>query len=145
MLKIKPAPSSKTTYSADETKLLGARFSKNLKKGDVVCLVGELGSGKTTFVQGMLDGLGIREFARSSSFVLVNEYASRKFPVYHIDLYRLSVGETFDSGFDEYFSGGGVCVIEWAEKIEKELPSPFTEIRFKYAGENSRKISFSVK
>ena len=111
------------TNTPEETKDLGERLGRLLKDGDIVCLYGELGAGKTTFVQGIAKGLDIKEgFVASPTFVIVNEYKGR-LPLYHIDLYRLnSLSEIEDIGILEYLKGKAVTVIEWAEKAEEILP-----------------------
>jgi len=128
------------TASAEETRAFGDHLARSLKAGDVIFLKGDLGTGKTTFVQGIARGLGIRAFVRSSSFVLVNEYAAHPLNLHHMDLYRLAVGEVEDLGLEEYLFGDGVTVIEWAERIEP-LSMPFShEIRMSWVSENMRKI-----
>lgn len=108
--------------SLDSTKEFGEKLGKLLKKGDIVALNGDLGAGKTTLTKSLGLGLGVEEYITSPTFSLINEYRGR-LPVYHFDVYRLeNVEELDDLGFDEYFFGGGVCIIEWAEKIEKMLP-----------------------
>ena len=105
-----------------ETKEFGISFGKLLKAGDVVCLNGDLGAGKTTLTKSIGIGLGVDDYITSPTFALINEYVGR-IPVYHFDVYRLdNVEELYDLGFDEYFYGRGVSIIEWAEKIEPLLP-----------------------
>lgn len=108
--------------SLDDTKEFGESLGKRLKKGDILCLNGDLGAGKTTLTKSIGIGLGVEEYITSPTFALINEYRGN-LPVYHFDVYRLeNVDELDDLGFDEYFFGEGVCIIEWAEKIEKMLP-----------------------
>lgn len=128
--------------SAGETGGLGRRLAASLCPGDIVFLRGELGSGKTTLMQGIAAGFGIRGFVRSSSFILVNEYAAAGsgMPVYHMDLYRLSGGETGDFGLDEYLYGKGVCIIEWPERLAGTPVRPNWEIDLAWQDENVRKI-----
>ncbi|WP_313757979.1 tRNA (adenosine(37)-N6)-threonylcarbamoyltransferase complex ATPase subunit type 1 TsaE [Tissierella sp.] len=105
-----------------ETKEFGIKLGSILKSGDIVCLNGELGAGKTTLTKSIGLGLGVTDYITSPTFALINEYNGRV-PVYHFDVYRLeNVEEIYDLGFDEYFYGKGVCIIEWAEKIERLLP-----------------------
>lgn len=105
-----------------ETDEFGIRLGKLLKPGDVVCLNGELGAGKTTLTKSIGLGLGVEDYITSPTFSLINEYEGR-YPVYHFDVYRLeNADELYDLGFDEYFYGKGVSIIEWADKIEKFLP-----------------------
>lgn len=109
-------------YGLEETKELGIKLGNILKSGDIVCLNGELGAGKTTLTKSIGLGLGVTDYITSPTFALINEYNGRV-PVYHFDVYRLeNVEEIYDLGFDEYFYGKGVCIIEWAEKIERLLP-----------------------
>lgn len=105
-----------------ETDEFGIRLGKLLRPGDVVCLNGELGAGKTTLTKSIGLGLGVEDYITSPTFSLINEYEGR-YPVYHFDVYRLeNADELYDLGFDEYFYGKGVSIIEWADKIEKFLP-----------------------
>lgn len=106
----------------EETEEFGIKLGKILKKGDIVCLIGDLGAGKTTLTKSIGLGLGVKEYITSPTFTLINQYKGRV-PVYHFDVYRLeNPDELYDLGFDEYFYGNGVCIIEWADKIEKLLP-----------------------
>lgn len=126
----------------EETVRIGARLAKRLKAGDVVALVGELGSGKTVFTKGIAQGLGVRkaQYVNSPSFVIIKEYKGHM-PLYHFDLYRLDKPHSLDTiNFDEYFYGDGVTVIEWADKIRGLLPPGYTEVRLSAAGGNKRKI-----
>lgn len=108
--------------SLKDTEKLGQQIGKVLKEGDILCLNGDLGAGKTTLTKSIGIGLGVEEYITSPTFSLINEYRGR-LPVYHFDVYRLeNIDELDDLGFDEYFFGEGVCIIEWAEKIEKMLP-----------------------
>lgn len=106
----------------EETEEFGIKLGKILKSGDIVCLNGDLGAGKTTLTKSICLGLGVEAYITSPTFTLINQYKGRV-PVYHFDVYRLeNVDELYDLGFDEYFYGNGVCIIEWAERIEKLLP-----------------------
>ena len=110
-------------YSAEQTKHLGKEMGENARKGDIYCLRGELGAGKTVFTKGFAEGLGIKEHITSPTFTIVNEYTDGILPFYHFDVYRIgSPDEMYDIGCDEYFFGDGVCLIEWAELIEEILP-----------------------
>ena len=130
------------TGSPEETRELGAAFSRLLKKGDVLFLSGDLGGGKTTLVQGIARGFGIDNVVRSSSFILVNEYRSPRVTIYHIDLYRLE-GETIDDfGLEEYIYGDGICVIEWASKIRRFPVASAWEVTLTWIAEAQRKIEF---
>ncbi|MBI3399100.1 MAG: tRNA (adenosine(37)-N6)-threonylcarbamoyltransferase complex ATPase subunit type 1 TsaE [Deltaproteobacteria bacterium] len=128
------------TSSPDETVGLGRKIGEGLKAGDVVALVGELGTGKTLFTQGLVQGLGVKGYVKSPSFTIVNKYDGR-FPVYHLDLYRLGdVNELYELGIEEYLYGDGVCIVEWAEKAYSLLPEKHRMIKFFYTGERTRKI-----
>ena len=106
----------------EETDKFGIMLGKLLNSGDILCLNGDLGAGKTTMTKSIGLGLGVEEYITSPTFALINQYRGRV-PVYHFDVYRLeNVEELYDLGFDEYFYGNGVCIIEWAEKIEKMIP-----------------------
>jgi len=106
----------------EETEKFGIMLGKLLNSGDILCLNGDLGAGKTTMTKSIGLGLGVEEYITSPTFALINQYRGRV-PVYHFDVYRLeNVEELYDLGFDEYFYGNGVCIIEWAEKIEKMIP-----------------------
>jgi|UniRef100_A0A7V3RHH4 tRNA threonylcarbamoyladenosine biosynthesis protein TsaE len=104
------------TKSASDTIALGERVARRLKPGDVVFLVGELGSGKTTFAKGLCRGLGVRELVTSSSFVIVSEYKGR-IRINHIDLYRLDERSSSLLPLNDYFIKDGITIIEWADRI----------------------------
>lgn len=108
--------------SVDETKKIAAELAKKLSAGDVLCMYGDLGAGKTAFVQGLAAGLGITEPITSPTFTIVNEYYG-SLPLYHFDVYRISDSdEMYEVGYEEYIYGDGVSVIEWAELIDDILP-----------------------
>lgn len=114
--------------SVSETVELGKKLGKILQKGDNVCLTGDLGTGKTAFTGGIAVGLGISGYITSPTFTIVNEYEGR-LPLYHFDVYRIGdPGEIFDTGYDEYISGDGVTVIEWADIIKEILPADRIEV-----------------
>ncbi len=117
-------------------------FSHRLQPGDVVCMRGDLGAGKTTFVQALAKGLGIDQPVTSPTFTIVNEYCEGRLALYHFDVYRIcDVDEMFEIGWDEYVDGDGVCVIEWADKIREILPKSRYEITIeKVLEENGRRI-----
>lgn len=119
----------------DETKEFGIKLGSLLSRQDIVCLNGDLGAGKTTLTKSIGLGLGVKEYITSPTFALVNEYDGY-LRVYHFDVYRLdNIDELYDLGFDEYFYGEGVSIIEWAEKIERFLPKERIELSIK-KGEN---------
>ena len=128
--------------SPDDTRRLGMLLGSILQKGDIVALSGDLGSGKTALSQGIALGLDVpAEYAVTSpTFTLMNEYPGR-IPLYHLDLYRLSgEGDLADLGYEEYFYGEGVTVIEWSEKILRVLPDSSWFIRLAHRGEEEREI-----
>ncbi len=134
-----------TTNSAQETIKLGKQIGGRLKAGDVLGLIGELGSGKTTLVKGIASGLGIREREEvsSPSFVLIKEYAG-KIPLFHFDLYRLDeIKDIACLGAEEYLFDDGVCVIEWAEKMKLLLPD-YLQVNLIVKGKDKREIKFSA-
>jgi len=131
------------TQSPDETKQLAQEFASSLKPGDILALEGELGSGKTQFVQGLARALGVPEngYVRSPSFTLLNEYRGR-FPLYHFDFYRLHEPSALDDlGLEEYFDGNGITVIEWADRFPGALPERTIHIHFEIVDENRREIN----
>lgn len=132
-----------TTHSEEETILAGEAFSGQLAAGDIVALFGDLGSGKTRFVKGVSRGLGVSEQVTSPTFVVVNEHRHGRLPLFHFDFYRLrSIEELREIGFDEYVDGEGVCVLEWADKIQQYLPAHRYDIHFAYGmSENERIIT----
>lgn len=129
------------TLGEDETRELGRFIAGLLEGSDLICLSGELGAGKTTFVQGLADGLGVTdEYITSPTFSLVNEHKGR-LTLYHIDLYRLSGPEDIeDIGFSEY-PGSGVAAVEWPERAGDELPAERIEISIETADDTARIIT----
>ena len=110
-----------TTRSPEDTQRIGRALGAHAGPGHIYLLLGELGAGKTCFAQGVLWGLGVDEYARSPSFVLVAQYQGR-LTMYHIDLYRLDTAdEVYDLGLEEYLCGDGVCVVEWADRASSLL------------------------
>ncbi|MFA5500060.1 MAG: tRNA (adenosine(37)-N6)-threonylcarbamoyltransferase complex ATPase subunit type 1 TsaE [Candidatus Omnitrophota bacterium] len=128
--------------SVEETMGLGRKLGEKIKKGAIVALIGDLGSGKTVFTKGIAQGLDVKNarYVNSPTFVIIKEYKGR-IPLYHFDLYRLDHYSSFDTmNYEEYFYGSGVTVIEWADKVRKLLPKKYIEVRLKVAGEQARKI-----
>ena len=128
--------------SEEETKLIGKEFAKGLKKGDVIVLTGDLGSGKTKFTEGVLQFFGLENEISSPTFNIVNEYVNGDVNVYHFDVYRLEDEDEFYAiGGEEYFEKG-ICLIEWGEMIEHALPNKYIQISFsrKLEDENLREI-----
>jgi tRNA threonylcarbamoyladenosine biosynthesis protein TsaE len=134
--------------SPEETFRIGRILADGLKAGNVVALIGELGSGKTCLTQGIACGLGVPEgyAVTSPTFTLINEYPGRQMPLYHLDVYRLTgCVDLHEMGYDEYLSGGGVMVIEWAEKILEAVPVNALFVVMTYLEENMRKIEISSR
>lgn len=131
--------------SPEETEEYAARFLGMLTSGDVVALYGVLGAGKTCFVRGMARASGVDpEEVTSPSFTLINEYPGGKLPIYHFDLYRLGDPQEFYStGGDDYFSGEGIVVVEWAEKGGEFIPRQRYNVRFEIVDEKMRRLVFS--
>lgn len=118
--------------NAGETFQLGFRLGENAKPGEIFCLSGDLGVGKTVFTQGFAKGLGVEEAVSSPTFTIVQEYQGKKMPFYHFDVYRIGdIEEMEEIGYEDYFYGEGVCLIEWAELIEELLPKNRTHIIIK--------------
>ena len=116
--------------SEDETKNFAKKFAKELKKGDVVVLSGELGSGKTKFVEGFLNNFNLQNEISSPTFNIVNEYSNDNVTIYHFDVYRLAdSSEFYEIGGEEFFEKG-ICLIEWGEIISDALPKSHIEISF---------------
>lgn len=112
----------KDMFSEKETFDFAQQTAKNARRGDIYCLCGDLGVGKTVFTKGFAKGLGIDEHITSPTFTIVNEYMG-KMPFYHFDVYRISdPEEMYEIGFDEYIFGEGVCLIEWADLIKELIP-----------------------
>ncbi len=131
--------------NAEQTIALGERLAKYFKKGDIVCLEGDLGAGKTTLIKGVAKGLKIAaEKVNSPTFVLMNAYQGR-LPLYHFDLYRLeNTGEISAIGYEEFLYGDGVSVIEWAERLGALTPKEYLRVELKHKGENERSIKISA-
>lgn len=132
----------KITFISEEeahTEAIASSLADIVQAGDVITLTGELGVGKTHFTKGLAKGLGIIERVTSPTFTIVKEYEGR-FPLYHLDVYRLEHSDE-DIGFDEYFYGDGVAVIEWAQFIEAFLPEEYLSITIERIGDTAREIT----
>jgi tRNA threonylcarbamoyladenosine biosynthesis protein TsaE len=130
---------SKSTADTEE---IAKTLAKIVQVGDVITLEGDLGVGKTAFTKGLAQGLNIEERVTSPTFTIVKEYAGT-LPLYHMDVYRLEHSEE-DLGFDEYFYGDGVTVIEWAQFIADFLPEQYLAITLERTGETSRELTFEA-
>lgn len=117
------------TYNHEETYEIGMRIGKEAKKGDIYTLTGDLGTGKTVFSQGLAAGLGISGPVNSPTFTILQIYEEGRLPLYHFDVYRIGDSiEMEEIGYDEYFFGDGVCLIEWAELIQDVIPERHTKV-----------------
>ena len=135
--------SSLVADSPEATAAAGERLGARLGPGDVVGLTGELGAGKTCFVQGLARGLGVTSTATSPTFVLVNEYRGR-LPVHHVDVYRTqSLTELLDLGLEELIGGAGVTLIEWADRCEALLPARTIRVHIEGVGDEPRRITIT--
>jgi tRNA threonylcarbamoyladenosine biosynthesis protein TsaE len=120
------------SYNTKDTYQLGYRIGAATKKGDIFCLSGDLGVGKTVFTQGFAKGLGIDEPVNSPTFTIIQEYEGGRLPFFHFDVYRIAdLDEMDEIGYEDYFYGEGVCLIEWAELIKELLPEKRTTITIK--------------
>lgn len=118
------------TNSAEETFALGRQIGQQAKAGEVYTLIGDLGVGKTVLTQGVAAGLGIEESVNSPTFTIMQIYDEGRLPFYHFDVYRIGDVEEMDEiGYEDYFFGDGVCLIEWANLIEEILPRTYKQIR----------------
>lgn len=131
-----------TSYSEEDTLVLAQNFESEKFENMVICLIGELGSGKTVFAKGFAGALGIEENITSPTFNIIKEYNSGEMDLYHMDVYRLE-GDTSNLGLEEYMNKGGITIIEWADLIKDELPEERVEIRFKIAGEEKRILTIT--
>jgi tRNA threonylcarbamoyladenosine biosynthesis protein TsaE len=129
--------------SDSETREIGRRIGERLKAGDVICLFGDLGAGKTTMVKGIASAFGIHERdVTSASFTIIAEYDS-PVPFYHIDLYRLTHDEVSEIGLQEYLGADGVAVIEWAERAQDYITDDFIKVALFHREDNVRDIEIT--
>ncbi|MFH1621517.1 MAG: tRNA (adenosine(37)-N6)-threonylcarbamoyltransferase complex ATPase subunit type 1 TsaE [Candidatus Omnitrophota bacterium] len=141
------------SHSREETICFASRLAKLLRKNTVIGFFGNLGSGKTTFIKGLAEGLGVKGRINSPSFVILKVYPLNKrlsnarvnkHSLYHFDLYRLnSLKELEDVGYEEFISGDGICVVEWADRAKRILPKDYLKIRMQVKGRNSRLIKIT--
>ena len=119
-----------------ETRQFGEELARTLKPCDVIALIGDLGTGKTTLTKYIARELGIMQAITSPTFTIICEYKDGRLPLYHFDVYRLnSADEMLELGYEEYFFGDGVCIVEWADKIEELLPENTKTIHITYCGQ----------
>lgn len=130
-----------TSRNENDTLRLAENIESEKWPNMVICLIGELGSGKTIFTKGFANAMGIEETITSPTFNIIKEYLNGELPLYHMDVYRLDENDN-SVGFDEYFNKGGVTIIEWADIIKNKLPEKRLEIYFKVIDENNRVLVF---
>ena len=134
-----------STFSEQETLKLAQEFARQLQRGDVVALWGELGTGKTRFAKGVCEAFGADHHVSSPSFVILNRYEGkgrdgRELFVYHLDLYRVrSVEEIYDLGYEEFIYGEGITLVEWAEQLADLLPAKRYDVRLRYGAQDSER------
>lgn len=129
------------SHSPEETARLGKQFAASLHNGSVVALTGNLGTGKTHFVAGVCEGLGIRGHVASPTFTIINEYPADGRTVVHVDLYRIgSSRELLDLGIEEYFGDRFICLIEWAERMEEYLPQSYVRVKLAHGEHDDERV-----
>ena len=129
------------TKSPEETEAVGEALGKVLTPGAVLAYTGDLGAGKTAFTRGLARGLGADEQVTSPTYTIVNEYLSGRMPLFHFDMYRLSSEEDlWDIGWEDYLDRGGVCAVEWSERVADAMEDAI-QIRIEKLGENTRRIT----
>lgn len=132
------------TFSERDTFQLGENMGREAKPGEVYALMGDLGVGKTVFTKGMAKGLGVEDVVNSPTFTILQQYEGGRLPLYHFDVYRIeNIEEMEELGYEDYFYGEGVCLVEWADSIEEVLPENFFQIKIEKdleKGLNYRKI-----
>jgi tRNA threonylcarbamoyladenosine biosynthesis protein TsaE len=136
--------------SEDETIKLGTEFAKKLTPGNLVAMYGDLGSGKTHFIKGICKAFDVKEVVNSPTFTIVNEYhgtvpgSTEPLSIFHIDLYRLkNMEEIFGIGFDEYLESGGICLVEWADKLDGIIPDERFDVRLSVVDATTREITMA--
>ena len=130
------------THSEQETEKLGEALAKKLRPRTVIAFTGDLGAGKTAFTRGLARGFGVTDRVTSPTFTIVNEYEGELFPLFHFDMYRLeSEEELFDIGWEDYLHRGGICAVEWSEKVSGALRGALSVDIRRGAGDNDRIIT----
>lgn len=125
----------------EETKKFGEKLCEKLTAGSIVALTGDLGTGKTTLTKAIATGLGVTDVITSPTFNIVKQYDSGRLSLYHFDVYRIGdVDEMYEIGYEEYFFGDGVCVIEWADLIEEIIPDDAVRIEIEYGEKEGERI-----
>lgn len=134
---------TKTIHITNEkdTEQFGFELGQQVQPGTVIALIGDLGTGKTTLTKSIAVGLGVDDVITSPTFNIVKEYRSGRLPLFHFDVYRIGdVDEMFEIGYEEYFFGDGVCVVEWADIIEEIIPEDAMIIRISYGASEGERI-----
>ena len=132
---------TKLLRSEQEVEAYGIRLGREARPRQVIALTGDLGAGKTTLTKAIARGLGISETVTSPTFTIVKEYRSGRLPLFHFDVYRIGdVEEMYELGYEEYFFGDGVCVIEWADLIEELIPEDALKISIAYGQDEEERI-----
>ncbi|MFD2172020.1 tRNA (adenosine(37)-N6)-threonylcarbamoyltransferase complex ATPase subunit type 1 TsaE [Tumebacillus lipolyticus] len=133
------------TESVEQTQRVAKALGSMVQPGDLICLSGDLGAGKTTFTQGLACGLGVEEPVSSPTFTIIKEYDEGRIPLYHMDIYRLGERAAEEElGLDDYFFGAGVSVVEWAEWLEEVLPADRVQVMLQNLSAEGRKITFTA-
>jgi tRNA threonylcarbamoyladenosine biosynthesis protein TsaE len=131
------------TKSTEDTKKIGIDMAKGLSGGEVICLEGDLGAGKTTFTQGLLEGLGADGPYTSPTFAIMKKYETRDKNIYHIDTYRVEADDLLDLGWEEIiFDKNNIVIVEWPERVKRIIPKNKIHVDFKWINENKRKLIF---
>ena len=128
-------------HSEQEATEYGVRLGQRVSAGQVIALTGDLGAGKTTLTKAIARGLGVTEMITSPTFTIVKEYRSGRLPLFHFDVYRIGdIDEMYELGYEEYFYGDGVCVIEWADLIDELIPQDALRISIAYGSGGEERI-----
>ena len=129
------------TWGPEETRAFGKKMGQEARPGQVICLNGDLGVGKTIFTQGFAEGLGIDEPVNSPTFTIVQQYDTGRLPLYHFDIYRVNdADELFEIGSEEYIYGGGVSVVEWADLCWEIIPEGAIIVRIAYGARECERV-----